>query len=663
MGKKPFCRSVLRVHSAYASDKMREELLSVKELSAAFDGALVFVGGEGVMTHDPFSPARTARFVKAALPLAAGLKGKSLSVGWNLLSTIGHHAETPDPAMDGMDFMQFADGTKNRGALCPSSKKTLAYIAEVYALLSQNKPDLLFSDDDLSYGAHCRCERCLAEFRAFSGLEFADNAALDALFSSPDRAVRERARKAWLDYYRFKINRIFAAIVSAVSKNAPSAAAGFMTCVLGSDGMGAEEWCKTLAANGGAVYIRPGGGLYTDQKTDGAIRKAHFVGRQAALAESAVSLAEIENFPYQALRKSPKYTVFEAMCYVAAGCDGVAYNILPYSGGKEEYEPFIREIAAVRPFLEEVETFSRGTYGVGWGLERAYAEDAASPEWRSELSFADDLFDIGFPPAYRTENTCVFLLNGRYASALSDGQIADILSKGVFLDADALDVLNARGFGADTGFETAGEVSHCAAERDLAHPWNDPHRRLRDVRLEFSANNHPEFSKAGRAAVLKKRGGGGEFLTEIVTYGGEALGGGCGVFENARGGRVCAGGYAPFTWCYTAARKTQLVNVFQWLSKGALPGCVTSFHKVSFFARKAKNGLLGGVLLNGALQDAENVRVELRSEKKAFLFVCCDGGKLVRRTLTAEKSGEGLRTALVPRIPAFSAGLILEKEE
>ncbi|PWM73538.1 MAG: hypothetical protein DBX59_04770 [Bacillota bacterium] len=656
------CRSVLRVHSAYVKEEYLNALLSVKDLSAAFDGALVFVGDEGVMTHDVFSPARIAAFAKKAKPLLEGLKARGLKTGWNLLSTIGHHAEAPDRAMDGMDFMRWADNTLNRGALCPVSGKTLAYVAEVYGILSEYAPDMIFSDDDLSYGAHCWCAHCLAGFKAFSGLDFIDAKGLSAMLVSPKTEVRERARKAWLDYYRVRIDRIFSTIVSVCAKNAPDAAMGFMTCVLGSDGMGAKKWSETLGKNGTA-YIRAGGGVYTDNAVNNALKKAHSLGRQTALARGkAVSLAEVENFPYQAIRKSAKFTVFEAMCYVAAGCNGAAYNLLPYSGTKEEYEPFIRMIAAARPFLEEIDdTFANGVYGVGWGLERAFAEDVSSLQWHSELDFDDELFSVGFPPAYTAENACVTLLNGRYAAARSDEELGELLRGAVFMDADALDVLNARGFAADTGFRTVKDVTHNAVERDLPHPWNEKGGFLRDARLEFSLNRHPEFESAGRVAVIEATNQKAELVTEMQTYTGETLGGASGRFENPRGGRVFVGGYAPFTWCYSLPRKTQLINAFQWLSKGALTGYVSSYHKAAFFARKTKEGKNGGVLCNCSLDDAENVRVALHTKGKTLSFSCFDGKTVLRRTLETKEEGGGYRTAVLPRISSLSAGIIIEE--
>ena len=662
MGK--ICRSVLRIHSVYVKEEYGAPLLRTEELAAAFDGALVFVGDENAMTHDVLSPDRVAAFAEKAAPLLAALKARGIKAGWNVLSTIGHHAESPDPAMDGMDFLQRADRTENRGTLCPVSGKTTAYIAEVYGILSRYAPDFIFSDDDLNYGAHCWCSHCLAWFKAFSGIDFIGAKDLSAMFGCADKSARLRARREWLDFYRLRIDRIFSTIAAVCAKNAPDAAMGFMTCTLGSDGMGAADWCAALQKGGAAVYLRPGGGVYTDNALSAALKKAHGVARQAALAKNkAIVLAEIENFPYQSLKKSAKYTVFEAMCYVGAGCNGAAYNFLPYSGKHEEYAPFIRAVAAARPFLEEIDdTFASGVYGVGWGLERAFAEDAVSPQWRSELSFEDELFSVGFPPAYTAENACVILLNGRYASARSDEELGELLSGAVFMDADALDVLNARGFGADTGFRTAGDVTHNAVERDLEHEWNEKGGFLRDARLEFSLNRHPEFEPAGRAALIEKTDEKSVLITEMQTYAGKTLGGGSGYFENARGGRIFVGGYAPFGWCYSLPRKTQLANVFKWLSRGRLAGYVSSYHKAAFFARTTRYGKRGGVVCNVSLDDAIDLKITLLTACENAFVSYFDGGKIVRQTLAAERESGGYRTFVLPRLPALSAGIVYEED-
>ena len=167
-------------------------------------------------------------------------------------------------------------------------------------------------------------------------------------------SVRRAVRAAWLDYYAFRADRIFAIIERAVHEVDPSVALGFMPCAVGTSGSGAAKWSKTFSEGGNGLLVRPGGGLYTDFRPLAVMEKANNIGRQIVdVPADAKVHSEIENYPHQPLRKSPRYTAFEGLVYLNAGCTGISYNILsPSVSAVEEAEGLFAVAKRVMPYTE-----------------------------------------------------------------------------------------------------------------------------------------------------------------------------------------------------------------------------------------------------------------------------------------------------------------------
>jgi len=97
---------------------------------------------------------------------------------------------------------------------------------------------------------------------------------------------------------------------------------GFMTGDRFYEGYDFENWAKTLAGpHAGNVRWRPGGGFYSDESLSGMVEKAHDIGRQVSKLPAHVKViqSEVENFPYDLLRKSAETTIIEAAAHMAAG--------------------------------------------------------------------------------------------------------------------------------------------------------------------------------------------------------------------------------------------------------------------------------------------------------------------------------------------------------
>ena len=81
----------------------------------------------------------------------------------------------------------------------------------------------------------------------------------------------------------------------------------------------------------------------------------HDIGRQVSALPTEVKdiQSEIENFPYQRLKKATSVVVLEAASHIASGCTGAAFNVLPmFDESLDEYEPLIKQLKERRSFFD-----------------------------------------------------------------------------------------------------------------------------------------------------------------------------------------------------------------------------------------------------------------------------------------------------------------------
>ena len=125
---------------------------------------------------------------------------------------------------------------------------------------------------------------------------------------------------------------------------------------------------------------------YNDDAYMGLVEKAHDVGRQVSQLPGRVSVvqSEIENFPYQKLRKSVTVTLLEAAAHMAAGATGPAFNIIGSSDPLSEYLPFLDAIETSRPFLNALREATGRSPAVGvwpaWNRD-VFANHGTTGDW------------------------------------------------------------------------------------------------------------------------------------------------------------------------------------------------------------------------------------------------------------------------------------------
>jgi hypothetical protein len=548
--------------------------------------------------------------------------------GINLLSTIGHHNENlPNSLTGNYTPMTDIEGKLCEGSRCPNDENLREYIQKVYQALTAARPDFIWIDDDIRLFGHmpivagCFCETCLKLYEKESG-QRQTRESLKAAFNTGPVEDKLRHRKSWLAHNRKLISRLFELIEKTVHAIAPKLPLGFMTGDRFYEGYDFDSWADILAGpHRCEVMWRPGGGFYNDEALFQMIEKAHSIGRQnSLLPDAVVSIqSEIENFPYQRLKKAAHTTALESAAYIAAGCTGAAFNVLDLFQTLDEYEPLIATLHQARPFYDLMaKTLGRakpqGLYAT-WNKDSFAVNYLNAPDWfgpyngGNMIANTAEIHELGIPAAYCLRDAQIAALTADVPLALSDAEVKTMLSRGVYLDGPAVTRLNEMGYGEYTGFTVARYHEADCIEELLPHDLNGPLAgRNRDNRQSFLCWNVP-------AAELIPISPAAQPLSRLSDYGRKQVAAcGSGVFENQLGGRICVSGYFPWTYLQTRSKASQLKAVFRWLAKDTLLAYVASYHKINLWVRQLTEGRLALAMINPSLDESREVVVMLRSQ-------------------------------------------------
>ena len=551
---------------------------------------------------------------------------RGYKAGINILSTIGHHNENLDNSLnETYTRMTNIDGQICNGSFCPNDDGMREYVKNIYQLTAQANPDYIWVDDDVRFGhmpigLGCFCDNCLSIFEKESGVKYSRESLKKGLNEGAVDS-KLKIREAWLQHNRNTISKLFVLIEKTVHDIAPAMPLGFMTGDRFYEGYDFDNWAKILAGpNHAPVMWRPGGGYYNDNTTSELVGKSHDVGRQVStLPPEVLSIqSEIENFPYQRLKKAANIVALEACSHIAAGCTGAAFNVLSfYDEPLDEYEPLLAKLKETRPFFDLMAK-SLGRSEIA-GVQTFWNKSSyvtGKPEEGNWLSSGNplvshDLYNIGLPTTYSNKSAKVTILGKDNVLVLSKEEIKTLLSGGIYMDADALQQLNQMGFGALTGFEVTGSENVDRIEKFTSHPLNGEFANCqRDNRQSFWKSPAYSLRKTDEKALP---------LSSLIDYSGKDVSG-CtsGTFENKLGGRICVAGYYPCTFMENKSKSSQMKSVFRWLSKETLPGYIASFHKINLWVREPQNGKIALAFTNSYFDPAKNVTLMLRTENKTI---------------------------------------------
>jgi len=639
--------------SQWKPDAAFHRLLSVlRAHRPAVDGILLFTEETGV-AYTPLEQVAEGAVVlkeRIAALRAAGVK----RVDINVLATLGHW-DLPAGLMPAMPFQAMVghDGQVSTSCACPNSLAFRAYCRERYATVAAAGADVVWVDDDLRLSHHgptypCFCPLCLAVFG--HGL---DREALVAQLNAPENGA---LRREWSDFGAASVESLCAEIRQGVREASPGAEIGLMTIGHSHSTYGGypiTRWMHAL----GAQHGRPGHGYYSDQTPRALLNKALDVGRQVRdyppEAQGDIQY-ELENYPYITLDKAARTVLNECAAALAMGCNGIAFNALR-PGAPDDYEPLMKAIEGERPVWEALLEGAQGLPLVGlWPAD--HRELMARREvdergwfWEGgpyDMQRPNALAEMGIPLTTDPRTSCGVVIAGRVAEAFDDGELRDMLSRGVWMDGEALNVLWARGLGQLAGVRPGEPLPGGVAEKLTAHPLNgDGAGDLRDALV--GPGDHT-------CALTPVAEGVGD-LAHLAFYDGTDRGCCLSTYTNDLGGRVVVSSYAPWQRLGRAAKRRQLLALADWLAGGRLPVILSQTARVAPLVRLGDDGKrVVALLLNMGFDPTGPLTLRLRA-KPAEVSLNARGCPIA---LNAERQGDET-VVRVPSIPAWQTALIV----
>jgi hypothetical protein len=585
-------------------------------------------------------------------------------VGINVISTIGHR----DEAWDFMQKQPFQgmvghDGKTSTGCACPNTPELRAYVVERYQMLARQSPDFLWVDDDLRYHHHgvnwpCFCETCLGLFASRTGVR-RGRVELVAALNDPQRGD---VRAAWVEFNVSTLQSLLADIARAVHDLNPAIETGLMTVGPGWTtyaGQAFDRWFPALEA----VRARPGGGFYSDFDRMGLIEKVMETGRQLADIPAEVTdlQYELENFPYQALNKATRTTLNECVMVLGLGLNGILLNAVSWRDGSlQEYEPIAAGMRANRAGWEELVRHSHDLPTVGFWTawnDQITARRTLRPgedwfAWDHRYHFMDThaLAHIGLPVRVHRQGEGTVLF-GRVADAFSDAELRKILSGGVLMDSEALLVLEERGLADLAGARVSQRMTNGMMEQFSADALNGKYAgEYRDMRTEVGGATDP-----GNADLLEPLSDSTRVLAIMMTFFYKMVGPCLTAYENELGGRVVVMGYLPWRNLGSYAKRTQLVNIADWVLRGTTPVRIMETVTVTPLVKMSPERDRGAILLlNNGLETVERVTLQVRMQPARVRLVTTQG-----ETVLETKAEPGGWSVELQQLEAWSVTILL----
>ena len=467
------------------------------------------------------------------------LSGEGITLGWwNTLTLKSGLNESFGRIVE-------SSGAPHPFASCPLSegfKKRFAQDVAYFA--AKTKPAVIIFEDDYSISAAagplgCFCKDHLAEFSRREGREYTREELL-AEFDKRDEgslALQKRYRELMRD----TMVELSEAVRREVDKESPEIPIGVMQSG-GSDpdGDSVEAIARALAGERHVPFSRLYGAYYGGGDLKGIPKKAfHSIYSREHIGENFKFMSEADTFPHTRFFASAKQMkAFMGISY-SSGFVGSTFQTQQLLDDPNEEEAYGRMFAAERKrFASLIDAATRcERTGVSLPYDPFYntvdgGMKDSEPHWVRTL----DLFGI----PYTTRSASVTFLDERLAKYLSDREIKEYLSGGLFLDGSGARELCNRGYGEYIGVSVGeniaekGYTRYDLGAREVIKPPFDSFSRGKNMPIA-----HMYAPKGnGKLLELIVNSDKTEVISEAYTFDKKFLTVAMSRFENSLGGRV-----------------------------------------------------------------------------------------------------------------------------
>ena len=494
--------------------------------------------------------------------MAEKLRAEGIGYSVNIASIIGH-ADTVPPNEYGLPFTRFVSSTlrPNHSTFCILDEDWVAYASEVASLYASTSPDLLMIDDDFRSLNHteflgCFCPLHVKRTNEKLGISLDAEGLRDAVLHP--EIYGHDIRKAWMDI-NFQGQLKAAEEIGKAARNAcPSVKVGLMNSGEPQHSVQGRHMQELICAFSGkdTGYSRPLGGAYSDS-VHSELADAYL--GMALSAEQIIGsyiISEVENWPHTLFTKSLKSTELQMKLHTLAGADAISLNIFDYLATPYSQEPeFTSLLSSVKEELGHIEKSIKDMHSNGLGLLWKGNEAERTVNGILPARGMDGLSaQMGISVMFREGR--VNLLYGETAAVLDDDEISRLLSKGLIVSSEAIDVLLARGFGEYLGIETQGRIDSAGVERIIPHPLSGGFAgnmlSTNEFRFITRGITIPRYSAIDDSEVIS--------VFEDIEY--RRISDGMVMHKNSLGGNVLLLPVPFSTWSYAFRSRASILKEF-----------------------------------------------------------------------------------------------------
>ena len=579
-------KKILRVgyNRYYCDENFNEHITYIKRNLPLIDEVTLFAEFSHYGYWDDAFVAENTAILKKRIATYRELGIKS--VGVNLLDTRGHIEEGWDvfPKTD-LPHEVDANGVASKCILCVGNTEYEAYISKRYAAYANIGADFIWIDDDLRLGnggLGCMCDSCISGFNTENGFAY-NRTELNEKIRT-DRAFKQ----LWLAFQNRALNRAAQVIQNAIKEANPDIKIGLMTI----------KPEPQLTVSSGAVMVRPGGGFYDDRTPLDLFLKIMHVQKQTENFPKQITdiQYEYEAFNYQSLNRSMHLSELESTLALMSGCNGVLYN---------------NDIFYDRQSLLDMIAKSAKK----WDALTARNEKLRpAGVYCHDHSTAKMLNEAGIPITFDLNSAVCCFLEGNVLEYLDAETIEKMLSKGMMTDGKGLKILCEKGFTDVCGGTIKNAYDNGMAERFADHPLCGNYKNhYRDACMNFEYYIHNsglayELNPSAQAETVS--------YLETITH--KKVG--CSFYIYEEKVRFATDGYLFRNSANTYAKKEQLVNVLDWVSKEKLPVKTKETIKIMPTVKADAAGNMTIMLINASFDKTGSFECEIRNDKKFYIL-------------------------------------------
>ena len=460
------------VHEPYW-ERQLEDLVSICHSAGIEEVLLMEQCHQIIMSPYPLEKHR--RMADIYSHMAERLRGEDIEYSVNIATIVGH-ADTVPPSGYSLPFTKFVSSTlvPSHSICCILDDDWVEYAFEVASLYASTSPNLLMVDDDFRSVNHTDFLGCFCPLHVRKTAEklgiFLDAERLRDAVLHPEIYGYD-IRKAWMEVNFQGQLKAARKIGETARQSCPSVKVGLMNSGEPQHSVQGRRMQELLMAFSGTDIgvSRPLGGAYSDVVHDDIASAYLGMSLSMEMVPGSYTISEVENWPHTLMTKSLRSTELQMKLHTLAGADALSLNIFDYLATPYSQEPgFISMISSVRKELNLIEQHIKGMRSRGIGmLWKGNEAERAGCSLIPSRAMDGLLAQMGIPIMFR-EGPVNFLY-GETAAVLGDDVLIRLLSKGLIVSSEAIDVLVSRGFSEYLGIRMRGRIDSAGVERIVPH--------------------------------------------------------------------------------------------------------------------------------------------------------------------------------------------------